>query len=470
MSRLLLSQPVYLVDFSVYKPPEELKMDLDEALHCSKNWSMYNESSKDFMVKVFAKSGISPTGTYLPAAINPLIAKEPCNSIPAALEEARMVMTGAVSDLLEKTGTRPGEIDILITNCSIFCPTPSLSSMLVNHFKFKKNIQSYNLGGMGCGNGVVAVNLVRDLLQAHPGSKALFVPAEITTYCFYPGADNTFMVANCIFRMGGAAALFSNESSRRSSAKYQLLHAERVHTGQDAASYSCMAWRPDPTGVNGVYLGRDVVQHAGVALQHCLEEVAPRVLTWRQYGEAACNTFQRKVLGRRDVGRYSPEFADSIVRHFAIHAGGYAVLKGIQDGMKLPNGKMLPSFAALREYGNTSCSTTWYVMAYMETCDSVKKGEVVMQIGMGGGMKAGVNIWRALRDNHSTHTAWRHLQLSPLTEADLPRAMDDRAAAAKPPATAAAARLPPMAKKASVARRPTLDIYAVHEGIEETAH
>ena len=27
------------------------------------------------------------------------------------------------------------------------------------------------------------------------------MPAEITTYCFYPGDDKTFMVANAIFRM-----------------------------------------------------------------------------------------------------------------------------------------------------------------------------------------------------------------------------------------------------------------------------
>jgi hypothetical protein len=106
--------------------------------------------------------------------------------------------------------------------------------------------QSYHLGGMGCGNGVVAVGLVRDLLQARgagggvwegkntprqaqgaawfarprltppelpsrppnpqarPGATALFVPAEITSYAFYPGSDRTYMVANAIFRMVGA--------------------------------------------------------------------------------------------------------------------------------------------------------------------------------------------------------------------------------------------------------------------------
>jgi hypothetical protein len=61
-------------------------------------------------------------------------------------------------------GIRPEQIDILITNCSIFCPTPSLASMLVNKFKLRKDVEAYHLGGMGCAVGVVAVGLVRDML------------------------------------------------------------------------------------------------------------------------------------------------------------------------------------------------------------------------------------------------------------------------------------------------------------------
>jgi hypothetical protein len=42
---------------------------------------------------------------------------------------------------------------------------------------------------------------------------------------------------------------------------------------------------------------------------------------------------------------------------------------------------------------------------------------------MGGGMKAGVNVWRALRNNSVVHKSWDHLKDCPLTEADLPRAI-----------------------------------------------
>jgi predicted naringenin-chalcone synthase len=62
-------------------------------------------------------------------------------------------------------GIKPEQVDILITNCSIFCPTPSLASMLINKFKFRRDVQSYNLGGMGCSIGVIAIGLVRDMLQ-----------------------------------------------------------------------------------------------------------------------------------------------------------------------------------------------------------------------------------------------------------------------------------------------------------------
>jgi predicted naringenin-chalcone synthase len=54
------------------------------------------------------------------------------------------------SDLLEKTGIKPSQVGILVVNCSLFCPTPSLCAHIMNHFKMDRNTITYNLGGMGC--------------------------------------------------------------------------------------------------------------------------------------------------------------------------------------------------------------------------------------------------------------------------------------------------------------------------------
>jgi hypothetical protein len=88
---------------------------------------------------------------------------------------------------------------------------------------------------------------------------------------------------------------------------------------------------------------------------------------------------------------------------------------------------------------------------------------------MGGGMKAGVNVWKALNDNSCTHNAWRHLADHPLTEADMPRNIADGKATieikrepAKTVADLATAAAGGVGGKGGVRRRITTTI-VVHE-------
>ena len=41
------------------------------------------------------------------------------------------------------SGLKPTDIDILITNTSIYCPTPSISALVVNMFRMRDDIESY---------------------------------------------------------------------------------------------------------------------------------------------------------------------------------------------------------------------------------------------------------------------------------------------------------------------------------------
>jgi hypothetical protein len=41
---------------------------------------------------------------------------------------------------------------------------------------------------------------------------------------------------------------------------------------------------------------------------------------------------------------------------------------------------MLPSFASLRDFGNTSSASTWYTWSYIESTMGVKKGETILQV------------------------------------------------------------------------------------------
>lgn len=121
----------------------------------------FNEDSQDFQARLIKRSGLGDE-TYLP----PGLSSSPLDiTMTSARMEAEMVMFSVVRDLLESTGVRARDVGILIVNCSLFNPTPSLSAMIVNHFKMRSDIKSYNLAGMGCSAGMISVGLANEMFK-----------------------------------------------------------------------------------------------------------------------------------------------------------------------------------------------------------------------------------------------------------------------------------------------------------------
>lgn len=121
----------------------------------------FTEENLGFQKKIMERSGLGEK-TYFPEAVMS-IPPNPC--MAEARKEAEEVMFGAIDELLEKTGVKAKDIGILVVNCSLFNPTPSLSAMIVNHYKLRGNVLSYNLGGMGCSAGLISIDLAKQLLQ-----------------------------------------------------------------------------------------------------------------------------------------------------------------------------------------------------------------------------------------------------------------------------------------------------------------
>ena len=152
---------VYLVDFACYKPDVDCTCTREIFVERSGLTGSFSEENLSFQKKILERSGLGQK-TYLPPAILSLPPR-PC--MAAAREEAEQVMFGAIDQLLAKTGVKAKDIGILVVNCSLFNPTPSLSAMIVNHYKLRGNVFSYNLGGMGCSAGLISIDLAKHLLQ-----------------------------------------------------------------------------------------------------------------------------------------------------------------------------------------------------------------------------------------------------------------------------------------------------------------
>ncbi|GFY95867.1 3-ketoacyl-CoA synthase 4 [Actinidia rufa] len=265
---------VYLVDYCCYRAPDKLKASFHQFMEHSRLSGVFDESSLEFQRKILERSGLGEE-TYAPEA---MFFIPPRPSMAAARDEAEQVMFGALDNLFANTSVKPKDIGILVVNCSLFNPTPSLSAMIVNKYKLRGNIRSFNLGGMGCSAGVIAVDLAKDLLQIHRNTCAVIVSTENMTQNWYYGNKKSMLIPNCLFRVGGAAVLLSNKSVDRRRAKYKLVHVVRTHKGADDKAFRCIYQEQDNTGTAGVSLSKDLMAIAGGALKTNITTLGPLVL------------------------------------------------------------------------------------------------------------------------------------------------------------------------------------------------
>ncbi|XVF33093.1 hypothetical protein REPUB_Repub17cG0138600 [Reevesia pubescens] len=378
------SRPVYLVDFACYKPEKDRKMSVDSFLKMTEDSGAFTEDTLQYQRRISTRSGLGDE-TYFPRGIT---SRPPNLCMEEARSEAETVMFGALDSLFEKTGVKPKDIGILIVNCSLFNPTPSLSAMIVNHYKLRTDIKSYNLGGMGCSAGLISIELARNLLQANP--------------------NTSMLLCNCIFRMGGAAVLLSNKARDKARSKYQLVHLVRTHKGADDKHYNCVYQREDDKGTIGVSLARELMAVAGDALKTNITTLGPLVLPFTEQFIFFV-TLVRKKIFKAKVKPYIPDFKLAF-EHFCIHAGGRAVLDELQKNLQLTEWHMEPSRMTLHRFGNTSSSSLWYELAYTEAKGRVSGGDRVWQIAFGSGFKCNSAVWKALRStpmNESRGNPWK---------------------------------------------------------------
>ncbi|KAL0903805.1 hypothetical protein M5K25_025858 [Dendrobium thyrsiflorum] len=384
-------KPVYLVNFACYKPDEARKCSRQIFMDRSRLTGSFTNENLEFQKKILERSGLGET-TYLPEAVMNV---PPNPSMAEARKEAETVMFGALDELFAKTKLKPKDVGILIVNCSLFNPTPSLSAMIVNHYKLRGNIVSYNLGGMGCSAGLISIDLAKQLLQSHPNSYALVVSMENITLNWYFGNNRSMLVSNCLFRMGGAAILLSNKRSDRRRSKYQLIHAVRTHKGADDKCYTCVTQEEDATGKIGVSLSKDLMAVAGDALKTNITTLGPLVLPMSEQLLFFATLVGRKLL-KMKIKPYIPDFKLAF-EHFCIHAGGRAVLDELEKNLQLSEWHMEPSRMTLYRFGNTSSSSLWYELAYTEAKGRIRKKDRIWQIAFGSGFKCNSAVWKALK-------------------------------------------------------------------------
>ncbi|KAI3454021.1 hypothetical protein Pfo_010684 [Paulownia fortunei] len=398
VSVYFMSRPrsIYLLDFACYKPNDDLKVTTEQFIELARKSGKFDEASLEFQKRILQSSGIGDE-TYVPKSIG---SPENTATMKEGREEASTVIFGALHELFEKTHVRPKDVGILLVNCSLFNPTPSLSAMIINHYKMRGNVLSFNLGSMGCSAGIIALDLARDMLQANPNSYAVVVSTEIVGYNFYPGKERSMLISNCYFRMGCSAVMLSNRRRDCRRAKYSLEHIVRTHKGADDRSFRSIYQEEDSQNFKGIKISKDLVEIGGDALKTNITTLGPLVLPFSEQVLFFSTLVWRLLFGNgansQPAKPYIPDYKLAF-EHFCVHAASKTVLDELQRNLDLSDKNLEASRAVLHRFGNTSSSSIWYELAYLESKECVKRGDRIWQLAFGSGFKCNSAVWKSLR-------------------------------------------------------------------------
>lgn len=188
---------------------------------------------------------------------------------------------------------------------------------------------------LGCYGGVTGLRVAKDIAENNPGSRVLVVTTETTIIGFRPPSLSRpyDLVGAALFGDGAAAAIIGSDpipGSEPAFFELDLAVQEFVPSTQGVIN-----GKIDEEGVH-FQLGRDL----------------PSII------EANIDGFCKKLMAKTGLTDYNDMF-------WAVHPGGPAILNRIESHLGLKEEKLECSRRALRDYGNVSSNTVFYVMENM---------------------------------------------------------------------------------------------------------
>ncbi|CAL1387209.1 unnamed protein product [Linum trigynum] len=389
----------YMLHYECYKGTEDRKLDTmtcAELLMRNKNLGLQEYR---FLLQAIVNSGLGEE-TYGPRNI--LEGREATPTLSDSLSEIDDIAFDTLDALFAKTGISPRDIDILVVNISLFSPAPSLTSRVVNRYKMREDIKTFNISGMGCSASIIAVDLVQQLFKINSKAFAIVVSSESIGPNWYCGKERSMILANCLFRSGGCSMLLTNNGSLKGKAVMKLNQLVRTHLGGEDDAYNCCIQMEDKVGHAGFLLTKGLTKVAAVAFTLNLRVLVPKILPVKDLLLYVIHTYGRKKA--KGGGAPSVEAAGeglnmkAGIEHFCIHPGGRAVIDGVGKSLGLNDYDLEPSLMALHRFGNTSAGGLWYVLGYMEAKKRLKRGDRIFMIGFGAGFKCNACVWEVTRD------------------------------------------------------------------------
>ncbi|XP_076918327.1 3-ketoacyl-CoA synthase 12-like [Bidens hawaiensis] len=407
-------QHCYLLDYQLYKPSDNQKLSTEFSGEIIKRAKNLGLNEYKFLLKAIVSSGIGEE-TYAPKMV--FEGREENPSHEDALEEMDELFEYTIERLLRRTGVSPSDIDVLVVNISMLACVPSLSGRIINKYKMREDVKTYNLCGMGCSASLISLNIIESVFKSKKNQVAMLVTSESLTPNWYVGNDKSMILSNCLFRTGGCAMILTNKPSLAHKCMLKLKCLVRTHHGAKDESYRCCIQTEDEYGRMGFHLGKSLPKAATRAFVENLKRVAPKILPIRELLRFGILSMIMKMVQSGQRKSAGLGFARPVINfkagvdHFCLHTGGKAVIDAVAQSLSLSEYDVEPARMTLHRFGNTSASSVWYVLGYMEAKKRLKKGDKLFMISFGAGFKCNSCMWEVIRDLEGVENVWKECNI-----------------------------------------------------------
>jgi len=298
-----------------------------EALQNSTQFETLQDRSRALLRKVLTGDNGIATRHLALDRLEDVFGPTPDSLHARFLQHAPALATQAAESALADSRQQPRDIDaLLISTCTGYL-CPGLTSYVSQRLGLRPDVLTLDLVGQGCGAAVPNLRAAEALLKAGPCRQVLSVCVEVCSAAFYLDDDPGVLISACLFGDGAGAAVLAGEARGKRRMEWK-------------ASGSLL----DPKD-------RDLLrfEHQGGMLRNVLSLQVPAVAA----GHA--EHVLRRVL--TETGRARPEIAG-----WVLHPGGRDVLLALGRRLGLSEHDLRWSAAVLREFGNLSSSSVYFVL------------------------------------------------------------------------------------------------------------
>jgi predicted naringenin-chalcone synthase len=251
----------------------------------------------------------------------------------------------AFDDALAAAGLAPDRVDFLGVTTVTGYATPGLDLLLARSRGLRPDLQRVHFNNLGYHAAIPLLRTAVDHVARRPDTVAVAVAAEVCSACFAADPSPENLVALSLFADGAAAVVLSAGDEGWAPVDFA--------TGHDFAQQDWLGFDLRAEGFR-IVLHPEVPAQVGRAVRGVVEPL---------------------------LARHGLSLAD--VDAWALHPGGARILDAAQAALGLDDAALAPSRRVLRDHGNMSSPTVWFVLAEALAATT---GDVAVAVAFGPGL------------------------------------------------------------------------------------